>query len=572
MKKRIMFVSALTLLSCINTDIQGYAEDAAAQPTTVSETEPVNYTGSVIFEHYNAGNSQVSTEKKYTDGSEKLKDDNLGLEGLYRHAINNFLGWTDKPLVNGKIAEGAKVYSAAQSIKEVFPNGIPENAKLYGVYLGVAEVPNNPADILKWVNEKGEIRDTKLINAVNSENMVVINPAEEVSSDNTLPNTENVTKYDSEEKYVGEDGAGKEKIVIDAYKKDTFNEVELKAAFSMSKEVALLVHKNPGVGYESERILTKTYKNNDFSIEKPEDSNKEYTYVDLVLTLDPRMSVGEHLYLGFKSYTWRPLYLLDENKNILSISTVTGEDLGNTKDSFNSLVTKEEPWVKFKVNNTNGSKTFTLRTRLRLDEEKDLDALPEKILEKMEWVSYTTEEIKKLNPQLSEAELKNSVVYVKDDIAKEVGEQLKAGYSKDKLLKIMGYIQGQAVGALKYGIDIVIPAPIKKVPANDVYLGYVLSDEQPEEKPEENPKDESTTTINTTISQESTTTTVQRRKPIILPKQTTTSTTTMSEKEKPNQPMLPHTGTGSSVSTLLFGLGAVLSSIGLSKKSAKKNK
>ncbi|NEW65523.1 LPXTG cell wall anchor domain-containing protein [Granulicatella sp. zg-84] len=78
----------------------------------------------------------------------------------------------------------------------------------------------------------------------------------------------------------------------------------------------------------------------------------------------------------------------------------------------------------------------------------------------------------------------------------------------------------------------------------------------------------------TPIKDETTTTTTitQKPKPIIPSKQTTTSTTTMTmtEKEKPTQSTLPHTGDVSGVSTILFGLSAILSAIGLSKKSARK--
>lgn len=91
----------------------------------------------------NESREKVESLKQFNDSNDKLGEpiDNWG---LHIWVAKTFLGWSDKPPVgNGNIANGGRFFSKDDKISDVFPNGIPENAKIYGVYFSLVD-PDEP--------------------------------------------------------------------------------------------------------------------------------------------------------------------------------------------------------------------------------------------------------------------------------------------------------------------------------------------------------------------------------------------------------------------------------------------
>ena len=81
--------------------------------------------------------------KNFTNADEKLGAP-LTNPGLFRSIGKTFLGWSDKaPVGNGKLADGARLFSPEDKISTVFPDGIPADAKIYGVYFSLND-PETP--------------------------------------------------------------------------------------------------------------------------------------------------------------------------------------------------------------------------------------------------------------------------------------------------------------------------------------------------------------------------------------------------------------------------------------------
>ena len=98
-------------------------------------TVPANYDGKVSLIGQWTGESH---EKKDTENAYKNATDKLGSPlpnpGLFRGAAKTFLGWSDKPPVDGKIADGARLFSPEDTLATAFPDGLKADSKLYGVY------------------------------------------------------------------------------------------------------------------------------------------------------------------------------------------------------------------------------------------------------------------------------------------------------------------------------------------------------------------------------------------------------------------------------------------------------
>ena len=108
----------------------------ASTPTSAPASTPTaNYNGSVslIGQWTNESRVKNDTVGNYTTGTDKLGSP-LTNPGLFRGIAKTFLGWSDKPPVDGKIAEGARLFSPEDTVATAFPNGIGGDSKLYGVY------------------------------------------------------------------------------------------------------------------------------------------------------------------------------------------------------------------------------------------------------------------------------------------------------------------------------------------------------------------------------------------------------------------------------------------------------
>ena len=468
------------------------ASTPASTPTGAPASTPTaNYNGSVslIGQWTNESRVKNDTVGNYTTGTDKLGSQ-LNNPGLFRGIAKTFLGWSDKPPVDGKIAEGARLFSPEDTVATAFPNGIGGDSKLYGVYSSLNDqdtpLPDNKLfmgfALMAGMN-KFAIEDNK----------VKIDAG--VKAEDVLPNT-NLKK---------ETITGDTRKILDVYKPENndttkVNEVVLTSEFEMDKTTAMLVYRNPHVGYVGP-VLSNTYKGNDFSIDK---NDNPYTYVDLNVNLDKDMVVPDKFFAEFNGYSWRPVYALGvngENKEALNVFSPSDLALGNTKDSFNSLISNKDPKVTFGIE-TKGYKNITIRMILRSSGAQDSDSeaneriaesdvvadegksIAETIVRNMTLRSLTSADLKKLFPAKSDEEINKMVIRIAQDKAKELAET-----NGQTVLTVKGSVEGN-VRAYAGEISIIplsSALPIKKVESNVLELGYVKPAPQPNPQPNPQP-------------------------------------------------------------------------------------
>lgn len=456
----------------------------ASTPTSAPASTPTaNYNGSVslIGQWTNESRVKNDTVGNYTTGTDKLGSP-LTNPGLFRGIAKTFLGWSDKPPVDGKIAEGARLFSPEDTVATAFPNGIGGDSKLYGVYSSLNDqdtpLPDSTFGMaLSLISgmDKFAIEDNK----------VKIDAG--VKAEDILPNT-NLKK---------ETITGDTRKILDVYKPENndttkVNEVVLTSEFEMDKTTAMLVYRNPHVGHVGP-VLSNTYKGNDFSIDK---NDNPYTYVDLNVNLDKDMVVPDKFFAEFNGYSWRPVYALGvngENKEALNVFSPSDLALGNTKDSFNSLISNKDPKVTFGIE-TKGYKNITIRMILRSSGAQDSDSeaneriaesdvvadegksIAETIVRNMTLRSLTSADLKKLFPAKSDEEINKMVIRIAQDKAKELAET-----NGQTVLTVKGSVEGNVhanAGRISI-IPLSSALPIKKVESNVLELGYVKPDPQP---------------------------------------------------------------------------------------------
>lgn len=462
----------------------------ASTPTSAPASTPTaNYNGSVslIGQWTNESRVKNDTVGNYTTGTDKLGSP-LTNPGLFRGIAKTFLGWSDKPPVDGKIAEGARLFSPEDTVATAFPNGIGGDSKLYGVYSSLNDqdtpLPDNKLfmgfALMAGMN-KFAIEDNK----------VKIDAG--VKADDVLPNT-NLKE---------ETITGDTRKILDVYKPENndttkVNEVVLTSEFEMDKTTAMLVYRNPNVGYVGP-VLSNTYKGNQFSLDK---NDKTYTYVDLNVNLDKDMVVPDKFFAEFNGYSWRPVYALGvngENKEALNVFSPSDVALGNTKDSFNSLVSNTDPKVTFGIE-TKGYKNITIRMILRSSGAQDSDSraneriaesdvvadegksIAETIVRNMTLRSLTSADLKKLFPGKSDEEINKMVIRIAQDKAKELAET-----NGQTVLTVKGSVEGNVfANAGRIGfLPLSSALPIKNVESNVLELGYVTA---PQPNPQPNPQ------------------------------------------------------------------------------------
>lgn len=466
------------------------ASTPASTPTGAPASTPTaNYNGSVslIGQWTNESRVKNDTVGNYTTGTDKLGSP-LANPGLFRGIAKTFLGWSDKPPVDGKIAEGARLFSPEDTVATAFPNGIGGDSKLYGVYSSLNDQDTPLPDSTFGMGlsllsgmDKFAIEDNK----------VKIDAG--VKADDVLPNT-NLNE---------ETITGDTRKILDVYKPENndttkVNEVVLTSEFEMDKTTAMLVYRNPNVGYVGP-VLSNTYKGNQFSLDK---NDKTYTYVDLNVNLDKDMVVPDKFFAEFNGYSWRPVYALGvngENKEALNVFSPSDVALGNTKDSFNSLVSNTDPKVTFGIE-TKGYKNITIRMILRSSGAQDSDSraneriaesdvvadegksIAETIVRNMTLRSLTSADLKKLFPGKSDEEINKIVIRIAQDKAKELAET-----NGQTVLTVKGSVEGNVfANAGRIGfLPLSSALPIKNVESNVLELGYVTA---PQPNPQPNPQ------------------------------------------------------------------------------------
>ena len=449
------------------------ASTPASTPTGApTSTSTANYNGSVslIGQWTNESRVKNDTVGNYTTGTDKLGSP-LANPGLFRGIAKTFLGWSDKPPVDGKIAEGARLFSPEDTVATAFPNGIGGDSKLYGVYSSLNDqdtpLPDSTFGMaLSLISgmDKFAIEDNK----------VKIDAG--VKADDVLPNT-NLKE---------ETITGDTRKILDVYKPENndttkVNEVVLTSEFEMDKTTAMLVYRNPHVGYVGP-VLSNTYKGNNFSIDK---NDKTYTYVDLNVNLDKDMVVPDKFFAEFNGYSWRPVYALGvngENKEVLNVFSPSDLALGNTKDSFNSLVSNTDPKVTFGIE-TKGSDSRANERIAESDVVADEGkSIAETIVRNMTLRSLTSADLKKLFPGKSDEEINKMVIRIAQDKAKELAET-----NGQTVLTVKGSVEGNVfANAGRIGfLPLSSALPIKNVESNVLELGYVTA---PQPNPQPNPQ------------------------------------------------------------------------------------
>lgn len=496
------------------------------QEDPVGEEIPADANVTLVGQWINDSSEKKDTPKHYemTDTIGKPEYNS----GLLRGLAKQFLCWSDKePVGNAVLADGARIFSPEDKISDVFPNGIPEDAKIYAVYYEINNPYGKPfpKDALTLVTV-GKVLDN-LKGRVNS-NSLSIN--EKVGSEDTLKDTKN---------YKAED------TIVDYYEKkddvNNINEVVLKSEFQMDWAVAMLAYRNMTGSNSLRPILSfyynKRYKGNEFAekntvaLEKPADENKinnfpisdsigeypknekyrdpGYTYVDLNMDFgtDEGLVIPDNLFLEFKSYSWRPLCAFgikeDGTKDILNILGTDETPKGNKPDAFKDLVSGEKPETKFGVE-TKGYRKITVRVVLREWDNSvkkphqnpfSGERIPESKIPKGPDGTIASEILSNMTLRALGSDdgiKKENIVRISDKRAKELAD----GEGKDDI-KITGSIKGHVFASASfisaYGFDFPLMSdiPIKLLESkNTLKLSYVHKPEpqpqpQPQAKPEE---------------------------------------------------------------------------------------
>lgn len=434
------------------------------QPTPVQSENPnteKNYNGKVTFvnQWVKDSSTRINTEKEFSSPNDKIGKPEYN-SGLLRGLAKIFLAWSDKPPVNnGHLAPGARYFSPEDTIDKAFPEGIPEDAKLYGVYFSLVgddePFPGGKLPLLQIGNLAHKFSD--LIN----ETRVEINAS--MSAGDTRPDT-GVGKGNYEDNV-----DGNVRTILDHYKYDVNNIVNLTSEFYMDPAIALITYRNPIASNQLKPILSRDYDQRKINGDFPTKDGKEagYTYVDLNVSLDKDFEIPEVFYLEFFGYSWRPLYVMDENKNLLEIlNPEDNTSLGSDTHSFDTLINNKNPKVKFGVK-TNKSNKITVRVILRESEM-------EKILEE----NITPDEGK----TVMETILSNMTLKCLPETNLRIADETERSLAKtngEKTLFVNGNIKGHMfvsagiaqMGRLKF--NLASDTEIKETKSNDLKLGYV---------------------------------------------------------------------------------------------------
>ena len=508
MKKTLsLFLAVIMIIGMM--PLQALAEVTSSTETKVESVEPaaedkdaLEIGDEVQPEPVREEEPNVTLVGQWVDRSTKKEDtpkhyeltDKIGYEkynsGLLRGKAKQFLGWSDKkPVANGVLATGAKLFSPEDTIADVFGSSIPADAKIYAVYYEInkpygAALPDNPFSSLVPGELATEIKDR--IN----DNKALID--EKVKAEDILKGTDNYSV----------DG-----VIIDKYKKTdddkTINEVVLNSEFEMDWVAAMLAYKNTAGSSQVLPILSRDYgeryKNNDF----PTDDGKAagYTHVDINMDFgkDEGLVVPDELFLEFKSYSWRPLHAFgfkdDGTKDVL-----------NNLDDYKNLVSNSDPITKFSVNTKykaadgkdKNYRKITIRVVLRQWDPNDKNTnrgftgerIPESSIPKGPQGTVASEVLSNMTLRVlgSADGIENkNIVRITDVRAKELADS-----EGTENIIITGSIKGYMIsnlGSFKF-FQLKSDAEINESKANELKLSYVHEKEEPQPEPKPEPQPE----------------------------------------------------------------------------------
>ena len=394
--KKLMFkvtsaVLATSLLASVGN--MGYIQYT---PTTnVAKAANENYTGTVTFVT-NHGEVTVN----FTSGDQRLDHNsnvNFGDSGDWLSKAY-FIGLSDVPNYNG--TNGNFVYKH-EPIKNLFPNGIKPGQKVYAAYLNMSIA----TDLSKKI--QGEVEINRAIAAKDY--------------------LYNDLKVKSEVENT------KKEITFYAKNENINENLQLSGmSLGLNPFLMALARYSPTHFFQPGTLEYYPTKKEE---ELNDPNNKNYTYMDLHVKVDPRVKLNSTLDFNFRSYSFKPHMVLNKN---------------NEKIDANFTITNDNPESRITFS---GDKVidgeFTIRVRLRSEQD-----IP--------------------NATAKDVSEDSKLISNKNDnfiIPKEEIDKIAAGEAKP--IEIKGYIDGSAILYKLFGGSVERAIPKKE--AKDINLNFVYN-------------------------------------------------------------------------------------------------
>lgn len=389
-------VLATSLLASVGN--MGYTQYA---PTTnVAKAANENYQGTVTF----VTNHKPDVTVNFTSGDQRLDHDSNVNFGDSGHGSSKayFIGLSDVPNYNGK--NGNFVYKH-EPIKNLFPNGIQPGQKVYAAYLDVTAA-------------------MYLSNKIQGD--VAINKA--IAAQDYLYN---------DLKVKSEVENAKKEITFYSKNENINEKLQLGGVSLGLNPFLMAIARYSPTHYFQPGTMEHYPTTKEEELNDP--TNKNYTYMDLHVKLDPRVKLNSTLDFNFRSYAFKPHMVLNKN---------------NEKLDANFTITNGNPESRITFS---GDKVvdgeFIIRVRLR--SEQDIpNATAKDISEDSKLISNKND---------------NFI------IPKEEIDKIAAGEAKP--IEIKGYVDGWAklYETSLFGFKLGGPQAIPKKQAKDITLNFVYN-------------------------------------------------------------------------------------------------
>ena len=394
--KKLMFkVTSAVLATSLLASVGNMGYTQYTPTTNVAKAANENYTGTVTFVT-NHGEVTVN----FTSGDQRLDHNsnvNFGDSGDWLSKAY-FIGLSDVPNYNG--TNGNFVYKH-EPIKNLFPNGIQPGQKVYAAYLNMSIA----TDLSKKI--QGEVE---------------INRA--VAAKDYLYND---LKVKSEVENT------KKEITFYAKNENINENLQLSGmSLGLNPFLMALARYSPTHFFQPGTLEYYPTKKEE---ELNDPNNKNYTYMDLHVKVDPRVKLNSTLDFNFRSYSFKPHMVLNKN---------------NEKIDANFTITNDNPESRITFS---GDKVidgeFTIRVRLRSEQD-----IP--------------------NATAKDVSEDSKLISNKNDnfiIPKEEIDKIAAGEAKP--IEIKGYIDGSAILYKLFGGSVERAIPKKE--AKDINLNFVYN-------------------------------------------------------------------------------------------------
>ena len=398
--KKLMFkVTSAVLATSLLASVGNMGYTQYTPTTNVAKAANENYTGTVTFVT-NHGEVTVN----FTSGDQRLDHNsnvNFGDSGDWLSKAY-FIGLSDVPNYNG--TNGNFVYKH-EPIKNLFPNGIQPGQKVYAAYLNMSIA----TDLSKKI--QGEVE---------------INRA--VAAKDYLYND---LKVKSEVENT------KKEITFYAKNENINENLQLSGmSLGLNPFLMALARYSPTHFFQPGTLEYYPTKKEE---ELNDPNNKNYTYMDLHVKVDPRVKLNSTLDFNFRSYSFKPHMVLNKN---------------NEKIDANFTITNGNPESRITFNSDKViDGEFTLRVRLRSEQD-----IP--------------------NATVKDISEESKLISNKNDnfiIPKEEIDKIAAGEAKP--IEIKGYVDGWAklYETSLFGFKLGGPQAIPKKQAKDITLNFVYN-------------------------------------------------------------------------------------------------